>query len=195
MRNPARRSKKIGLTQGGRVKGGVAEEKQSRKFYAQNVWWDLSNIPAGSDIVFITENPSRDYCHPCTEEEIRRTLKLLPRSHSKYLNAVVFKRPSADDIARGVEARRRFSCVILNAFPASNETYWGDRPPPNRVQSHYAPWCDRWENRYGRWYHVWTPQEVRRYYRYHLFLHELAISISPTSTASPAARTTPKTTR
>ncbi len=173
MRNPLRRSKKIGLTQGGRVTDGVAEEKHSRKFDEQNVWWALSNLPEEQGLVFIIENPSRDYYHPCTEEEIRRTLKLLPRRDSKHLKAVVFKRPSADDVSRGVEARRRYSCVLLNAFPVSNKICWGEKPPSQKIRSHYAPWCDRWECRNGEWFHVWTPTEVRRYYRYHLFLHEL----------------------
>lgn len=172
MRNPVRRSRKIGLTHGGRVSDGRAVEKASRSRHL-NVWKMLSELPAGGDITFITENPSRDFYHPCSEQDIRRVLRLLPRRDVKRIRAVVFRRLTSRDRDRGVEARRRYSCIILNAFPKSNEIDWGTVPPKRAVRSHYAPWCDRWQVRDGRHLQVWTAEEVKRYYRFHLFLHEL----------------------
>ncbi|WP_146848284.1 hypothetical protein [Brevifollis gellanilyticus] len=173
MRNPIRRSKKIGLTQGGRVRDGDASQKRSRVRQIDAIWTKLSERPDDGEILFITENPSRDYYHPCDEKDIRKVLAHLPRRHWRHLRAVVFRRSSARDRANGVEARRRYLCVILNPFPVSNEVDWGIRPPSLKVRSHYAPWCDRWEVRDGRHFHVWTAEQVRRYYRYHLFLHEM----------------------
>ncbi|MBL9130478.1 MAG: hypothetical protein JNG86_04715 [Verrucomicrobiaceae bacterium] len=173
MRTPVRRSKKIGLTQGGRVRDGQAEEKQSRGRQRDDIWDRLSERPQDGEIVFITENPSRDYYHPCGEEDIRRVLAHLPRKHWRHLRAVVFRRSTAHDRNRGVEARRRYLCVILYPFPVTNELDWGAKPPPMSIRSHYAPWCDRWEVREGRHVQIWTPEEVRRYFRYHLFLHEM----------------------
>jgi hypothetical protein len=173
MRNPARRSRKIGLTQGGRVKDGRAAEKTSRSQH-HNIWHTLSNLPnEEGDIIFITENPSADYYHPCTEESIRRVLKLLPKQDVKELRAVVFRRSSARDRSYGVEARRRYQCVLLYPFPKSLELNWGTEGPTRAQRKHHEPWCDRWEKRDGKHIQIWTPQEVRRYYRFHLLLHEI----------------------
>lgn len=174
MRNPTRRSNKIGLTQGGRVKDGCAVEKSSRSRH-HNIWKLLSEPrnDSDADILFITENPSRDYYHPCDEDDLRRLFKLLPRNDVKKIKAIVFRRTTTKDKQRWVEARRRYSCIILNPFPIRNELDWGDQPPSESVRSHYRPWCDRWTTRDGRHIQVWDPDEVRRYYRFHLFLHEL----------------------
>ena len=40
---------------------------------------------------------------------------------------------------------------------------------------HYAPWCRNWlvsDDRKSYWLQ-WNEEELRRYYLYHLFLHEL----------------------
>ena len=71
------------------------------------------------------------------------------------------------------------SVIILNAFPRSNEIDWGTAPPAEPARRHYAPWCDRWEHRDGRWIHVWTPEQVQRYHLYHLLLHELGHIVQP----------------
>ena len=173
MHNPIRRSRKIGLTQGGRVRDGQAIGKRSRARQQDDIWTRLSERPDDGGIFFITGNPSRDYYHPCSEEDLREVLAHLPRQHWKHLRAVVFRRSTSRDRDRGVEARRRYFCVILYPFPVTNEVDWGTRPPSKLARSHYAPWCDRWEVRDGRHLQVWTAGEVRRYYRYHLFLHEM----------------------
>lgn len=169
--NPSRRSRKIGLTQGGRVKAGTAMEKDSRTF-PQSIWRQLSE-DAGGVYRVLRENPSRNFYHPCTEQQVRSVLSHIPKRHTRHLRAVVFRRPPIKDQERGVEARRRMSCIVLNAFPVSNEIDWGTVPPADSSRRHYAPWCDRWENRDGRWIQVWMPDGVRRYYLYHLLLHEL----------------------
>jgi len=169
--NPLRRNKNIGKTQGGRVKDGVAVEKESR-WFPQTIWRQLSEAP-GKGFVVLTENPSRDYYHPCTPDEVRTVLSRLPRKSTKDLRAVILRRLPRRDYERGVEARRRMKCVVLNAFPISNEIDWGDSPPPDVCCRHYAPWCDVWECRVGRWIQVWTAEQTRRYYLYHLLLHEV----------------------
>src|SRR4051794_16933962 len=125
MYNPTRRSRKIGLTQGGRVAGGKATEKESRAF-PQSIWRQLSEAPGG-ECRILEENPSRDFYHPCTPEQVRAVLSHLPLRYRRHLRAVIFRRVSKRDQARGVEARRRMSCIVLNAFPASNEIDWGNR--------------------------------------------------------------------
>jgi hypothetical protein len=36
-----------------------------------------------------------------------------------------------------------------------------------------APWCDRWAEEGGRWVLQWTAEKIKRYYLYHLLLHEV----------------------
>jgi len=169
--NPSRRNKNIGKTQGGRVKDGVAAEKQSR-WFPQSLWRQLSEAPR-KGLVVVTENPSRDYYYPCSAEEVRAVIARLPSEYSQHLRAVIFRRISRRDQARGTEAYRRMRCIVLNAFPVSNEIDWGKSPPAESARKHYASWCDVWQERDGRWIQTWTAEQARRYHLYHLLLHEL----------------------
>jgi hypothetical protein len=50
---------------------------------------------------------------------------------------------------------------------------WGPKPPEERSVRHFQPWCTRWITVAGKWALEWSEEEIRRYYLYHLFLHEL----------------------
>ena len=169
MHNPIRRSRKIGKTQGGRVKDGRAEEKWSREFPA-NIYRQLSEN--GETWQVLRENPSRDFYHPCSADDYLGVLERLPAELTEYVCAVVLRRLPKEDERLGIDARRRYSCVIMNSFPKSNETPWPKRPTDGTVR-HLAPWCDRWLSDGGIWRLAWEPEEVRRYYLYHVFLHEI----------------------
>lgn len=169
MHNPLRRSRKIGKTQGGRVKDGQPEEKWSR-FFPTNIYRQLSEN--GEKWQVLRENPSRDYYHPCSGDDYLGVLERLPDDLTEYVRAIVLRRLPKKDERLGIDARRRYSCVIMNSFPRSNETLWSKRPTKAMVQ-HLAPWCGRWRSDRGQWRLVWEPEEVRRYYLYHVFLHEV----------------------
>jgi hypothetical protein len=168
-RNAERRSRKIGQTQGGRVQGGRAEEKRSRIF-TNDVWDRLSELE-GPWIV-LRENPSRNYFHPCTGEEYLDVLRELSEDLTESVRAIVLRRLSKLDEALGIDARKRYRCIILNSFPKSLEMAF-PRTPTEAVRHHYEPWCTRWVRREHEWRLLWSLEEIRRYYRYHLFLHEL----------------------
>lgn len=172
MFNPTRRSRNIGKTQGGRVTDGRAVEKWSR-FFGHNIWSKLSDLPEGqSGFMGLSENPSRGFYHPCTIDEYRTVLEKLPSDLTNGLRAIVLRRTSSQDHRLGIEARRRFSCVLINAFPVDNRMVWKESPSGASVR-HYAPWCSRWVKGEGVWALEWSLDEIRRYYLYHLFLHEL----------------------
>ena len=171
MFNPTRRSRKIGETQGGRVRDGKAVEKRSRVF-TQDIWTQLSESPHQGFVV-LRENPSRDYFHPVTEGDVRSILSRLPRRLIRHLKAVVLSRLSARDAARGVEARRRYRCVILYAFPRSMEMVWPDGTLSDAARRHYSTWCSAWSVRDRAAVLTWTPDQIKRYYLCHLLLHEV----------------------
>ena len=169
MRNPTRRSKRIGQTQGGRVSDGKAQDKRSRIF-TRTTWTKLSAREDGT--LIIRENPSRDLFHPASPDDVRRVLDRLPYVETLHVKAVVLRRTPRDDLRGLVEARRRYSVVILNAFPKSMQDVWTKKPDASTVR-HMAPWCDRWIEADGCWTLQWTTDELQRYYLFHLLLHEI----------------------
>jgi len=95
MRNPTRRSKRIGQTQGGRVSDGKAQEKRSRIF-TRTTWTKLSAHEDGTLIV--RENPSRDLFHPASPDDVRRVLDRLPYVETVHVKAVILRRTPKDDL-------------------------------------------------------------------------------------------------
>jgi hypothetical protein len=171
MHNPLRRNKKIGKTQGGRVKDGRAQEKWSRVI-SRNIWGILSEDSVKEECRVLVENPSGAYYHPCNGDEYLWVLNKLPASLAQQVKAIVLRRTPKHDARLGIEARRRYSCVILNAFPKSNEIVW-HKAPDESTRRHYGRWCSHWVEEDSLFKLRWTIAEVRRYYLYHLFLHEV----------------------
>jgi hypothetical protein len=172
MRNPIRRNKNIGKTQGGRVKNGSAAEKASRIF-SRHIWTRLSDEEVQDSYIVIEDNPSRDFFHPVSEAEIRKTLDRMPNKLTKHLRAVVMPRMTSADKRRGVEARRRYSCIILNPFPENLRLFWSTSPPKKAALQHYEPWDARWEEEETGWFQVWELDDLKTYYLFHLLFHEL----------------------
>jgi len=169
MRNPIRRSKNIGKTQGGRVKDGRPKEKWSRMF-PQNQWDQISERD-GKWNVFV-ENPSRDYFHPCKPEEYLEVLRRLPSNQTKHIKGIILRRLRTIDKKLMFEARARYSCVILNAFPKSM-VYEFDKKPSTSTKKNYKPFCSDWTYKNGIWTLNWDLPGLRRYYLYRIFLHEI----------------------
>ncbi len=169
MRNPIRRSRKIGLTQGGRVRNGVPWEKWSRLF-ATSTWKKLSDESDGLRI--IRENPSKAYLHPATPAQVQEVIDRLTSNLTERIKVVVLRRLSKYDERNLIEARKKYSCIILNAFPRDLRMAWSGKPERS-VFNHMSPWCDRWTESDGQWILQWAAEEIRRYYLYHLLLHEI----------------------
>ena len=176
MKNSIRRNKNIGKTQGGRVQNGKAYEKWSR-FFNRDIWQKLSEE---NDVLqILKENPSKNYYHPCTDNEIIDVLNKLPKSETEYVRAIVLRKISKRDEKLGVEARRRWKCVILNPFPRNNKMIWTKKPGDATIK-HYSHWCNNWINDSDKWYLEWTNEEIKKYYLFHLLLHEIGHINEPT---------------
>lgn len=172
MYNPTRRNRNIGRTQGGRVKAGKATEKRSRSS-PRTLWSRLSQEERSEGYAILNDHPSRDYFHPVNEAEIRSALAKMPKRLTRRLRAVLLPRITARDAVHGIEARRRYLCIILNPFPKSLHQFWTQAPPSEMAIRHYMPWGATWEQAERGWYQVWTLDHLKRYYLYHLLLHEL----------------------
>lgn len=169
MRNPIRRSKKIGLTQGGRVKDGYPVEKFSRLF-SKSTWEILSE--SIDQLRIIRENPSRDYFHPCSASQIRSVIEQLPAELTKDIKVVVLRRKPKVDEYNCIEAWKRYECIILNSFPRDLRMVWNYKPKQT-VLRYMNRWCNRWKEEDGLWVLQWTFAEIRKYYLYSLLLHEI----------------------
>ena len=170
MRNPTRRNRNIGKTQGGRVKDGKPEKKWSRLWFNTDIYAKISDSEEIWRIY--RENPSVNFFHPCEGSEYKEVLERLPENLTKYVKAIILPRISKYDAKRGVEARRKYDCIIMNPFPKSMEISY-IRRPEKKVFRHYKHWCDNWKNEQETWKLKWKLSEIKRYYLYHLFLHEL----------------------
>ena len=151
---------------------GNATEKSSR-VVPRDVWARLSDEEVSDGYLVLIDNPSRDFFHPVSDAEIRATLDRLPNRLTEYLRAVVLPRMSVTDQVRGVEARRRNCCIVLNPFPKDCRIFWTTDPPSARVIKHYEPWGAGWEEMGTGWFQVWTLERLKNYYLFHLLLHEL----------------------
>lgn len=170
MKNPIRRNRNVGKTQGGRVKNGKADEKWSRLWFNTDIYSQISN---SSEIWQIyQENSSKNYFHPCDGEEYLEVLMRLPENITKYVKAIILPRISKRDAKFGVDAKRRSDCIIINPFPKSLEYTWPYKPE-QKAFKHYEPWCTNWESNEKEWKLKWSKKEARHYCQYHLLLHEL----------------------
>jgi hypothetical protein len=170
MRNPVRRNKNIGKTQGGRVNNGHAYEKWSRSEFLNNIFAQFSEQDEKWQLY--CQNPSRDYFHPCEGFEYIQVINSLPEELTENLKAIVLPRISKYDAKYGVDAKRRYSCILMNPFPTTMEMIW-EQKPLKATYKHYEPWCKRWHQKNGCFVLIWKMNELKRYYLYHLFLHEL----------------------
>lgn len=169
MRNPARRNRNIGKTQGGRVKNGRASEKWSR-LYPENKWQQISQ--SGRSWQTFVENPSRDFYHPCTPSDYLAVLRRLPKHLTEDVKGIILRRTPKRDFRLGIDAWRRWECIIMNAFPSSNIITYSYKPKKSEIRF-WEPFCDNWKEDNGIWSLIWEPEQVRRFYLYQVFLHEI----------------------
>jgi hypothetical protein len=169
MYSPTRRNKKIGLTQGGRVVNGRPSEKWSRLF-PTSTWEKLSDETDGLRI--IRENPSKNYFHPCSPSQIKSVLNEMPSYLTEDIRAIVLRRIPKFDEKLLIDARRIYQCIILNAFPRNLKMLWPHKPPKSTFK-HMNLWCDDWSEDDGSWVLQWTHSKIRKYYLYHVLLHEI----------------------
>jgi hypothetical protein len=139
-------------------------------------WLAAPRIKRGCRV--LRENPSGAFYHPCEGEEYISVLQRLPIEISRGVRAIVLHRTSKLELRMGIEARMRFDCVIMNAFPRSKFMIWGS-PPKLGTRRHYGRWCSRWLEKDGRVVLEWSLEEIRRYYLFHLFLHEVGHIYQP----------------
>lgn len=98
----------------GDVKGGRTQPKITDNIFARA--HSLQRPAPGTELpVFISDNPSRDFFFPVSEQEIRRELSHLPRKDWTGITHIGFRRFKKTDYAKGELPLAQFSAAQVCA--------------------------------------------------------------------------------
>ena len=129
--------------------------------------------------IFIVENTSRDFYFPVTIDEIKETLKKLPKEHTKYLTHIWLDKVKKSEYLKGETLQGQFICgsniylIKLYAVPSDNKMLFGQSKPTTKQLNFYKKYCtDLIHNKNG-WYLQWTTENYKKYYLEKLLLHEI----------------------
>jgi hypothetical protein len=129
--------------------------------------------------VFLVENPSKDFYFPASVEEIKETLKKLPKEHTEILTHIWLDKVKKRDYLSGEMPQGMFICgskvylIKLYAVPKDNKMLFGKKKPNNKRLTFYKPYCT--DLQYGKegWYLQWTQEAMKKYFLEKLLLHEI----------------------
>lgn len=132
--------------------------------------------PVGSDVPIRQENPSRDFIHPASPEDIAELLAALPPEDLAGLVGITLRRVpwrgyDADDSFGYYDPHDRE--ISLRAFPADLRLYTDQRGPTERERREFDPFCQNWQRGRHGWYLQWDEDSLRRFYLYDVLLHEI----------------------
>ncbi len=122
------------------------------------------------------ENPSRDFYHPVTPQDIAELLVRLPADDLRGLEMITLRRVPwssylRDDSFGWYDPHDRD--ISLRAFPVDQRLYVGERGPTERERREFDPFCTNWQRGRGGWYLQWDDESLRRFYLYDVLLHEI----------------------
>ncbi|GHT44445.1 hypothetical protein FACS189454_01840 [Planctomycetales bacterium] len=129
--------------------------------------------------IFYMENPSKDFYYPATIEEIKETLKLLPREHTEIITHIWLDKIKKKDYQHGKAAQGEFICgskvylIKLYAVSIDNKMFFGKTKPSNKPLSFYKPYCTDLQHGKDGWYLQWTEDCMKKYFLEKLLLHEI----------------------
>lgn len=129
--------------------------------------------------IFIVENTSRDFYFPVTIDEIKETLKKLPKEHTKYLTHFWLNKIKKSDYLKGETLQGQFICgskvfiIKLYAIPVNNKMLFGKIKPTTKQLGFYKEYCTDLVHDKNGWYLQWTSESYKKYYLEKLLLHEI----------------------
>jgi hypothetical protein len=133
--------------------------------------------------IFYMENPSKDFYYPATIEEIKDTLKLLPKEHTEIITHIWLDKVKKKDYLRGDFLQGEFIygrnvyLIKLYAVPVNNKMLFGKIKPLNKQLSFYKPYCTDLRQEKDSWYLQWTEEEMKKYFLEKLLLHEIGYCV------------------
>lgn len=168
-----KKSRKFGDIHGGRTRLKFADGifKQQHNL--------LAPAPGADAPIYIVENPSRDFYFPVNVEEIKNTLKRLPKAHTEAITHIWLDKVKKTDYVKGETVQGAFISgskvylIKLYAVPKDNRMLFGPIKPGKKQLSFYKPYCDDLRHNKSGWYLQWTSENYKKYYLEKLLLHEI----------------------
>ncbi|MEM1118877.1 MAG: hypothetical protein AAGJ18_00425 [Bacteroidota bacterium] len=167
-----KKSRKFGDIKGGRK--ALNFSKIAQKYHSIEKPFPNEELP-----IFIEDNPSRDFFHPISIEEIADFLTKLPSSETKDITHIWLRKIKKTDFKKGETYQACFICgdgvnlIVFNSFPRDLRMYFGKKKPTKKDVKFYGEWEDNWIKEKGNWYLNWTKKNIKKYYLEHLLLHEI----------------------
>ncbi len=129
--------------------------------------------------VFFVENPSRDFYHPATVEEIKKTLAKLPNDHTRFLTHIWLDKVKKKDYLSGKAVQGEFICgskvylIKLYAVSRENKILFGKNKPTSKQLSFYKGYSSDLQQGKEGWYLQFTKEAMKQYILERLLLHEV----------------------
>ena len=168
-----KKNRKFGDIHGVRIRLKCADGIFNRKHSL------LPPTPDQETPIFIVENTSRDFYFPVTIEEIKDTLRKLPKDHTKYLTHIWLDKVKKSEYLKGESLQGQFICgskvylIKLYAVPTDNKMIFGQTKPTSKQLSFYKQYCNDLQHHKNGWYLQFTNESYKRYYLEKLLLHEI----------------------
>lgn len=172
-----KKNKKFGEIHGGRMRLKCADGIFNRKH---------NLFPPTEDQekpLFIVENTSRDFYFPITVDEIKVTLKKLPKEHTEYLTHIWLAKVKKSEYLKDDTWQAQFICgskvylIKLYAVPKDNKMLFGQAKPTTKQLSFYKQYCKDLHHDKNGWYLQWTTESYKKYYLEKLLLNEIGHSV------------------
>ena len=129
--------------------------------------------------IYIIENTSRDFYFPVTIDEIKDTLKKLPKEHTEYITHIWLDKVKKSEYLKGNTWQGQFTCgskvylIKLYAISKDNKMLFGQIKPTTKQLSFYKQYCKDLQHDKNGWYLQFTADSYKKYYLEKLLLHEI----------------------
>ena len=172
-----KKNRKFGDLHGGRMRLKCADGIFNRKH----------NLLPPSDgqekPIYLIENTSRDFYFPVTIDEIKETLKKLPKEHTEYLTHIWLDKVKKTEYLKCETMQGEFICgskvylIKLYAVSTDNKMLFGQLKPTTKQLSFYKQYCNDLLHDKNGWYLQWTTESYKKYYIEKLLLNEIGHSV------------------
>lgn len=172
-----KKNRKFGDVMGGRKRPKLADNIFNRQH-------NLTAPKEGEEKpIFIVDNPSRDFYFPLTEDEVKETLRRLPKDHTEHLTHIWFQKIKKTDYLEGKTFQGSFICgsgvylILLHPFPTDNKMRLGTTKPLKKTLNFYKDFTTVLREDKDGWFLQWTEDQIKKYYLENLLLHEIGHSL------------------
>ena len=168
-----KKSRKFGDVKGGRTRPKITDNIFARAHSLQRP------TPGTKTPLFITDNPSRQFFFPITEQEIRRELSHLPRRDWKGITHIWLRRAKKSEYEDRELPLAQFCCgsgvrlIVLYPWPVNLEWDHGTKMPPPSLQKTLEQYGAQLAHRANGWVSSWNLAGLKNFYIEHLLYHEI----------------------